>query len=70
VTTTQPAHDVPGPVVPAPAIPGPATAPDRETLGRVLDGLRELDTAARPAPAAGTPGPADDAPAVPLPRRR
>ena len=75
-TTPQPAHEVPGPEVhptetasARPLIPGPAAAPDRETLARVLDGLRDLPDRPR-GPRTPDPSSGDDAPAVPLPRRR
>jgi hypothetical protein len=51
-------------------VPGPAAAPDRETLGRVLDALRDLPEQPRPRRIAA-PEPAGGAvPTVPLPRRR
>ena len=53
-----------------PVIPGPAAAPDRETLARVLDGLRELPEQPVGRSAPGSGGTTDAAPAVPLPRRR
>jgi hypothetical protein len=64
VTTSQPAHEVSDVVV-----PGPGATPDRETLARVLDGLRDLDLTEQPTtdPASG---PAGTTAAVPLPRRR
>lgn len=64
MTTSQPAHEVSDVVE-----PGPTAIPDRETLARVLDGLRDLDLTEQPTtdPASGTAG---TTPAVPLPRRR
>ncbi len=50
-------------------IPVPTDAPDRETLGRVLDALRELPQQSVPH-RSGHPGDPVANPAVPLPRRR
>jgi hypothetical protein len=53
-------------------VPGPAAAPDRETLGRVLDALRDLPEQPRPRRAAEPERAGDAVPVVPLPlpRRR
>lgn len=49
---------------------GPAAAPDRETLGRVLDALRDLPEQTRPRRAAEPERAGDAEPDVPLPCRR
>lgn len=51
-------------------VPGPAAAPDRETLGRVLDALRDLPEQPRPDRAAAPEPAVRVVPDVPLPRRR